>query len=81
MISITIDGQTLGQIDPEELTIDDQIELEQARGAVRTVAWLKAHAGTTDEQAAMIGKLKLRKIKELNTAIGEAIMAALELPN
>jgi hypothetical protein len=81
MIHIEVDGQKLGTIDPEELTIDDQIALEQARGAIKTIAWLKAHAGTTDEQAAAIGRLKLRKIKELNTAIGEAISAALELPN
>ena len=81
MIHIEIDGQKLGTIDPEELTIDDQIALEQARGAIKTIAWLKQHAGTTDEQAAAIGKMKLRKIKELNVAIGEAISAALELPN
>lgn len=81
MIHVTIDGEKLGQIDPEELTIDDQLELESARGARSIIAWLKAHAGTTDEQAAVIGKMKLRKVKDLSQAIGDAITAALELPN
>jgi hypothetical protein len=81
MIHVTIDGEKFGQIDPEELTIDDQIALEDARGAKALIAWLTQHAGTTDEQAATIGKMKLRKVKELSQAIGDAITAALELPN
>jgi hypothetical protein len=81
MIHIDINGERLGTIDPEELTIDSQIELEQARGAKLLIAWLRKYAGTTDEQTAVIGKMKLRRIKDLNTSIGEAISASLDLPN
>jgi len=81
MITIAIDGATYGQINPDELTIEDQIALEEARGAKGIVTWLKAHAGTTDEQAAKLVKLPLRKVRELYQGVADAIKAAVELPN
>ena len=81
MIKIEINGVQYGSVDPDTLTIEDQIELEEATGAKTLVAWLKAHAGTTDEQAAKLVKLPLRKVKELSKGIAEALIAALDLPN
>ncbi len=81
MINIDIGDQLVGQIDPEELTIDAQIALEAGAWAKPLIAWLRKYAGTTDEQAAVIGKMPLRRIKELNTSIGKGISAALDLPN
>jgi hypothetical protein len=81
MIKIEIDGVVFGNVDPDKLTIEDQIALEEARGAKALVEWMKTHAGTTDEQAAKLVKLPLRKVKELSSGIAEALVAALELPN
>jgi len=56
MITVAIDGVTYGVVDPDTLTIEDQIELEESRGAKSLVAWMKAHAGTTDQQAGAAGE-------------------------
>ena len=81
MIDIRVDDILIGHIDPAELTIGDQIELENAKGARDIVAWLRIHAGMDKDAEAKLVKMPLRKIKELGDGVSQAMMAAVELPN
>jgi hypothetical protein len=81
MIDIKVDDVLIGRIDPADVTIGDQIELEEARGARDIVAWLKAHAAMGAEAEAKLLKMPLRKVKELGDGVSKALMAAVELPN
>jgi hypothetical protein len=81
VVNIEIDGVQIGKIDPDDITIGDQIELEEAKGAKQIVTWLRAHAGTDDAAVAKLVTMKLRKMRELATSVGEALLAAAELPN
>lgn len=81
MIDIKVDEVLIGRIDPASITIGDQIELEEAKGAREVLAWLRAHAGTEAEAEAKLKKMPLRRIKELAQGVGDALIAAAELPN
>jgi hypothetical protein len=81
MIDIKIDDVQIGLIDPAEITIGDQIELEDAKGAKNIITWLKAHAGMDAAAEAKLLKMPLRKIKLLAEGVGNALMEAAELPN
>jgi hypothetical protein len=81
VIDINIDGVLIGRIDPAEVTIGDQIELEETRGAKGIVAWLKAHAAMSADAESTLRKMPLRKVKELGNGVSEALLAAVELPN
>jgi hypothetical protein len=81
VIDIQVDGVLIGRIDPADVTIGDQCELEEARGARDILGWLKAHAAMSAEAEATLRKMPLRKVKELGDGVSKALMAAVELPN
>lgn len=81
MIDIQVDSTLIGRIDPADVTIGDQIELEEAKGARDILAWLKSHAAMSADAESTLKKMPLRKVKELGEGVSKALMAAVELPN
>lgn len=63
------------EIDVENLTIGDQMDLEQAQSATVICDWLVAHAGVTLEQ---LRPLKLKELKTLVEVIGQQLAAGLQ---
>jgi hypothetical protein len=61
-------------IDVDNLTIGDQMDLEEATGAGDICRWLVAHAGV---EMADLRALKLRELKDLADAIGSQLKEGL----
>lgn len=77
MINILLDGQQIGAIDPDALTLGDQIDLEEARGVKDICAWLVAHAGA---DLPVLRKLPFAKLNELAEGVAAALKEAAEVP-
>jgi len=78
VIDIKCNGKVIGHLNPDELTVGDQIDLEAAVGAKQIAEWLIAHAGSKMED---IRPIPFPKLKELMEGLAEALKVASELPN
>jgi hypothetical protein len=79
-VEIRIDETILGEIDPDTLTIGDQMDLEAASSLSQIIEWLIAHTGAERGQiVAALRPLPLPRVWDLvadiNTAMGRAIGA------
>lgn len=78
MIDIKCNGQVIGRLNPDELTVGDQIDLEEAVGASQIAKWLITHAGAKMED---IRPIPFPRLKELMNGLADALKEASELPN
>jgi len=80
-MDIIIDGVRLGTIYPDQLTMGDQIDLEDATTIRAIVGWLEDHAGADYDTAMdVLRPLKLQEAVGLMMQIQEAIGKAISVP-
>lgn len=78
MIEIKVNGVVVGKIDPDTITIGDQIDLEATKGMTAMCDWLIAKAGC---DLKVLRAMPFRAISELAEGVKTALEAASSLPN
>lgn len=80
LMDIKVNDQVIGTLDPAELTIGDELDLEDCRSLRDMMDWLCDHAeADEDTLEGVLRPLKLPEILNIRNGIAQAIGAA--LPN
>ena len=82
LVAIKINGIEVGTIDPAELTVEAQMDLEEGTSIGALVQWLHKHAGADVEKAKeALRPIKMRELPGVYQAIGEALKRSIQIPN
>jgi hypothetical protein len=80
IMELKVDGKVIGEVDPQALTIGDQLDLEDARTVRDVMYWLVDHAGADEEALEeTLRPLPLPEVLTIARGISEALGAA--IPN
>lgn len=81
-VEIVIDGVVLGCLDPEVVTLRQQMELEEQATLIGVVRWLETYAeGDRDTILAAFDRLTLSDFPALLLALNSALAEAVTVPN
>lgn len=80
-VAIVVNGQQLGEVDPDELTIGAQMDLEDAKSTRQVIQWMGTYANADVARVEEILRpLKARELHQLVASLNTALQRAVEVP-
>lgn len=81
LIEIVIDGVAVGRLDPERVTLRQQVELEEQGTLTGLIRWLEAYAeGDRDAILDLFDRLSMTDLPEVLRAVNSALAEAAMVP-